>query len=123
MANLAGFKSDEFKTNESSLINRNIVVNGRRTSIRLESEMWNDLHDICKREGKSLHEMCTLVNASKKPRRSLTSAIRVFLLGYYRAAATEDGHTRAGHGEGYQIGRKIIATTENLVQASIPHKS
>ena len=92
---------------QSSLVNRNVVVDGRRTSIRLEAEMWNDLRDVCKREGKSLHELCTLVSSVKPQERSLTSAIRVFLLTYYRSAATEDGHSRAGHGAGYQIGRKV----------------
>ncbi len=91
---------------KGSLINRNIVVDGRRTSIRLEAEMWNDLRDICKREGKTLHELCTLVDNFKPAERSLTSAIRVFLITYYRSAATEDGHFKAGHGAGYQIGRK-----------------
>jgi hypothetical protein len=34
----------------------------------------------------------------KNPRTSLTAAIRVFLMLYFRAASTEDGHGRAGHG-------------------------
>ena len=97
---------DSSRKGLSSLINRNIVVDGRRTSIRLEEEMWGDLQDICKREGKSMNELCTLVNNFRPTGRSLTSAIRVFLITYYRAAATEDGHIRAGHGAGYQIGRR-----------------
>ncbi len=100
------------ETRQSSLINRNIVVDRRRTSIRLETEMWNDLADICKREGKTMHELCTLVNAVKPAGRSLTSAIRVFLISYYRAAATEDGHSKAGHGAGYQIGHRTEILTQ-----------
>ncbi len=87
----------------STLVNRNVVIDEHRTSVRLEPEMWNDLRDICRREGKSIHEMCTLVNERKHHSRSLTSAIRVFLIAYYRSAATEDGHSRAGHGQGYQF--------------------
>lgn len=34
----------------------------------------------------------------KNPQTSLTAAIRVFLMLYYRAAATDEGHRRAGHG-------------------------
>jgi predicted DNA-binding ribbon-helix-helix protein len=105
--NVVGIKPEGSEPAKSSLINRNIVVNGHRTSVRLEAEMWSDLQAICRRENKSLHEMCSLISANKKGRRSLTSAIRVFLLGYYRAAATEEGHSRAGHGGGYQIGHKI----------------
>ena len=91
------------KESRSTLINRNIVVNTHRTSVRLEAEMWNDLRDICRREDKSIHEICTLIADRKHESRSLTSAIRVFLIAYYRAAATEDGHDRAGHGQDYQF--------------------
>jgi hypothetical protein len=34
----------------------------------------------------------------KNDKTSLTAAIRVFLMLYFRAAATEEGHARAGHG-------------------------
>ena len=34
----------------------------------------------------------------KNPNTSLTAAIRVFLMLYFRAATTEEGHMRAGHG-------------------------
>ena len=87
----------------STLINRNIVVNSHRTSVRLEAEMWNDLRDICRREDKSVHDICTLIADRKHESRSLTSAIRVFLIAYYRAAATEEGHDRAGHGQDYRF--------------------
>ncbi len=83
----------------STLINRNIIVSGHRTSVRLEPEMWGALLDISAREGKSVHELCTLVADRKKPDCSLTAAIRVFTMAYYKAAATEDGHQRAGHGQ------------------------
>ena len=35
----------------------------------------------------------------KNERTSLTAAIRVFLMLYFRAAATENGHMKAGHGD------------------------
>lgn len=82
----------------STLVSRNITILGRRTSVRLEPEMWNALRDIAKREGCSTHDICSLINLRKNIRTSLTGAIRVFLMLYYRAAATEDGHERVGHG-------------------------
>lgn len=30
----------------------------------------------------------------------MTAAIRVFVVAYFRAASTEDGHSKAGHGPG-----------------------
>ena len=112
------------KEPRSTLINRNVVIDSHRTSVRLEAEMWNDLRDICRRESKSIHEICTLVNSRKDESRSLTSAIRVFLIAYYRSAATEDGHYRAGHGQSYQfvqrhsVGEELIGRAYNEEEAA-----
>ena len=81
----------------SSLINQNVVVAGRRTSVRLEAAMWDALREIGHREGRSVHEVCTEVAAQRRES-SLTSGLRSYILNYYREAATDSGHTRAGHG-------------------------
>ena len=88
----------------SSLINRNVVVEGRRTSIRLEADMWDALTEICQREGCRIHELATMVNSTRRES-TLTAAIRVFIMNYYRAASTEQGHARAGHGKAMRPGR------------------
>lgn len=85
---------------KSTLVSRNVTVAGHRTSMRLEPEMWNALYDICRRERVSIHALCTEINERKAPNSSLTAAIRVFLMAYYQAAATEEGHARANHGAG-----------------------
>jgi predicted DNA-binding ribbon-helix-helix protein len=80
-----------------SLVSRNVTISGRRTSLRLESETWRALEEICTREGKNFHEVCTMI----EERRSVsnrTSAVRSFIIDYYRVAATETGHAKAGHG-------------------------
>ena len=83
---------------QSTLVSRNITVLGRRTSVRLEPEMWTALREIARRESCKIHDVCSLIQMRKNPDTSLTAAIRVFLMLYYRAASTEEGHTRAGHG-------------------------
>jgi len=93
--NLSEEGDDEFR---STLVSRNITVCGRRTSVRLEPEMWTALRDIAKREQCRIHDVCSLIDMRKNPRTSLTAAIRVFLMLYFRAASTEDGHARAAHG-------------------------
>jgi predicted DNA-binding ribbon-helix-helix protein len=69
--------------------------------MRLEAAMWDALHAICRREGRSLHEMCSMIN-DQRQESSLTAAIRVFIMVYFRSAATDEGHQRAGHGDGTQ---------------------
>lgn len=83
----------------SGLVSKNILINGRRTSVRLEPEMWNALRDIAAREKCTVHELCSLVNLCKRPQSTLTAGIRVFLMLYYKSATTDDGHKRAGHGD------------------------
>ncbi len=89
----------ENSVGQSSLVSKNVTIFDRRTSIRLEPEMWAALKDIAHRERCSVHDVCTLVYARKKAETSLTAAIRVFLMLYYRASSTEQGHLRAGHGD------------------------
>lgn len=88
----------EDSKNKSSLVSRNITVLGKRTSVRLEPEMWRELKNISKREKCTIHDLCSLISLRKNKRTSLTAAIRVFLMLYFRAASTEHGHQKAGHG-------------------------
>jgi predicted DNA-binding ribbon-helix-helix protein len=81
------------------LINRNVTVNGRRTSLRLEPEMWDALEEVAKREGVRVSDVVSRIDRDLRgPGSGLTARVRVFVLGYFRAAATENGHLNAGHG-------------------------
>ena len=79
---------------------RNVSVGGRRTSVRLEPQIWDTLAEICRREFCTPHDVCTHVAARKSRPGSLASSLRVFILDYFRRSATEDGHRRVGHGQG-----------------------
>lgn len=95
---LADITDLDGETSRSTLVSRNITVLGRRTSVRLEPEMWTALRDIARREACSIHDLSSLIQLRKNPDTSLTAAIRVFLMLYYRASSTEEGHRRSGHG-------------------------
>jgi len=81
----------------TTLLSRNVTVDGHRTSMRLEPVMWEALAEICRRERRSVHEICTMVD-TRRMTSSLTAALRVYILEYFRTAATEEGHVLAGHG-------------------------
>lgn len=70
--------SSRFK---SALVTRNIRIDGRRTSIRLEPAFWDVLDEASRREGLSPHDICTRA-ATRAMQHGLTGAIRVFLLCY-----------------------------------------
>lgn len=81
----------------STLINRNVTLNGRRTSLRLEPDMWEALQEVCEREDCDFSQLFSMIEEKRRDS-SLTAAIRAFLLIYFRNAATERGHSQAGHG-------------------------
>ncbi len=81
----------------STLVQRNIAVASHRTTVRLEPAMWDALGEICQREDVSLNNLCSRI-ADRRSASSLTAMIRVFVMSYFRAAATEEGHARTGHG-------------------------
>jgi predicted DNA-binding ribbon-helix-helix protein len=69
----------------TSLINHNVRGAGKRTSMRLEPETWDAFRDICQIEQISTEELVTRAVQSY-PGGGRTSAVRVFVLMYYRTA-------------------------------------
>lgn len=70
-----------------TLQSKNVRIHNRRTSIRLEPEMWNALKEIAALEVCTVHDLCGAVHDLKEPGASFTAALRVFLMEYYRSAA------------------------------------
>ncbi len=69
----------------STLVNRNVIIAGRRTSLRLEPALWDALREVCRREGMTRHELCTWINRRRRAS-TLTAAVRVFIVSYFRLA-------------------------------------
>lgn len=69
-----------------SFQNRNIRLEGKRTSMRMEHAMWDALEDIAGRENKTVGELCAII-AARKIGSNLTAAVRLFIIVYFRIAA------------------------------------
>jgi predicted DNA-binding ribbon-helix-helix protein len=93
----------------STLVNRNVHIRSRRTSLRLEPAMWDALEEICRREGMTEHELCTRIDGLDIAS-SLTASVRVFIVTYFRGAATEKGHAGVGHGALYKARARPAGT-------------
>ena len=78
----------------SSLVNHNVRGAGKRTSMRLEPAAWDALRDICQREQISTEEIVARA-VRAHPQGGRTSAVRVYLLMYYRSAFRERAELRA----------------------------
>jgi predicted DNA-binding ribbon-helix-helix protein len=98
----------------SRLVNRNIVAGRGRTSMRLEPELWDALLEICQREAIDPGQLVRRVEQQGHAG-GRTSAVRVFLLTYFRSAATEAGHTQAGHGGGEPTRPTLSAAPESAM--------
>lgn len=97
--------SDGANPEDSVLVVRNVEIHDRkgrkvRTSMRLEPYVWESLQEIARREGRTHHELCDIISRTKPVSATLTAAVRLFILMYFRYAATEEGHRDAGHGKG-----------------------
>ena len=74
------------ETSPSSLVIHNVVVAGHRTSVRLEPIMWEALQDIARQQQMTIHDLVTGIDRERTAS-SLTAAIRVYIVDFYRAAA------------------------------------
>ncbi|PWC35914.1 ribbon-helix-helix domain-containing protein [Azospirillum sp. TSO35-2] len=77
---------------------KNAIVNGKRTSLKLEAPIWDAVDEICRIEGLTPSELFSGV--AERSGENLASAVRVLVMVYFRQAATERGHRDAGHGAG-----------------------
>ena len=71
--------------------------------------------EICRREGTSINDLVGLIDRQRRESK-LTAAIRVFVMAYYRAASTDEGHVGAGHG----ILRHAAASAESRTPKKKP---
>lgn len=78
----------------SSLVIHNIVVGNHRTSVRLEPVMWDALRDIAHRQQVTVHDLVTDIDRERTAS-SLTAAIRVYIVDFYRAAVLPAGPPQA----------------------------
>lgn len=99
-ARLAGQegRANENAKPRSTLLAKNVRVNGRRTSVRMEPEVWSAISEITRRENLDRNNLFTTIANRLKPHQTLSSAVRAFIITYYRESSTESGHVRAGHG-------------------------
>lgn len=77
-------RSPKKRQTTSTLVMKIIFVDDKRTSARLEPAMWNALDDIRRRKKISLSELISQI-AHQRSSSSLTAAIRVYIVEFYRS--------------------------------------
>ncbi|CAK0754817.1 hypothetical protein CCP2SC5_10092 [Azospirillaceae bacterium] len=64
---------------------RTLVINGRRTTVRLETVMWSALDEIAEREHADVPQLCSIIDR-RRGKAGLAPSIRVLITAYYRKA-------------------------------------
>jgi len=68
---------------KSRVLKRSIVIASHKTSVSIEDEFWDSLTEIARERGMTLMELVATIDA-KRQHANLSSAIRLFVLGFYR---------------------------------------
>lgn len=74
---------------------RNVVVSGRRTSIRMERLFWTCLEEMCRERGAGIADVLTEIDG-RRGDLSLTAAVRLHVVAaYHRRLVPAGGERRA----------------------------
>ncbi len=71
------------------MLTRNVVIHDKRTTIRLESAVWEALDELCMRERINRHELCTRIETRRRGV-NRAQAVRAAVVNYYRLALKSD---------------------------------
>lgn len=78
---------------KSPVVKRSIVIAGHKTSVSLEDAFWDALKEIAAGRRLTLSDLVATIDSSRS-QGNLSSAIRLFVLDYYR------GYASSGRGHG-----------------------
>lgn len=71
---------------KSPVVKRSIVIAGHKTSVSLEDAFWKGLKEIAGGRGMTLSDLVSTIDSERR-HGNLSSAIRLFVLNYYRNQA------------------------------------
>ncbi|KUJ85863.1 aryl-sulfate sulfotransferase [Ruegeria marisrubri] len=65
-------------------VKRSLTLKGHRTSVSLEDEFWQAFREIAKAKSMPINVLASEIDAARDPETGLASAMRVFILNWYR---------------------------------------
>jgi predicted DNA-binding ribbon-helix-helix protein len=71
---------------KSAIVKRSIVLAGHKTSVSLENEFWDGLHQIADQKKTTMSVLLQQIDTDRRYA-NLSSAIRIFVFNYFRAQA------------------------------------
>jgi len=83
---------------KSPVIKRSIVIAGHKTSVSLEDAFWRGLKEIADSREMTLSDLVSTID-SERSHGNLSSAIRLFVLHYYRTHGEREPRPAPTSGE------------------------
>jgi predicted DNA-binding ribbon-helix-helix protein len=80
---------------KSPVVKRSIVIAGHKTSVSLEDAFWKGLKEIATGRDMTLSDLVAAID-SERQHGNLSSAIRLFVLDFYRNQLSDDNEGRDG---------------------------
>jgi predicted DNA-binding ribbon-helix-helix protein len=80
---------------KSPVVKRSIVIAGHKTSVSLEDAFWKGLKEIASGRDITLSELVAAID-SERQHGNLSSAIRLFVLDFYRNQLSDHKSAREG---------------------------
>ena len=74
----------------STVVKRSVIVGGHKTSVSLEDEFWKSIRELAAGQDMTLYQLVSKIDKSRK-HANLSSAIRLYVLDFYRKAAATAG--------------------------------
>ncbi len=80
---------------KSPVVKRSIVIAGHKTSVSLEDAFWKGLKEIADQRNVTLSDLVANIDSQRR-HGNLSSAIRLFVLDFYRNRPASDKDGRDG---------------------------
>lgn len=65
-------------------VKRSLTLKGHRTSVSLEDEFWRAFREIAIEKDLSINALASDIDVARDPETGLASAMRVYVLNWYR---------------------------------------
>jgi predicted DNA-binding ribbon-helix-helix protein len=89
---------------KSPVVKRSIVIAGHKTSVSLEDAFWKGLKEIASGREATLSELVASIDADRQ-HGNLSSALRLFVLDFYRNQLSEEIGLQAAPRDDLMLGR------------------
>ena len=84
---------------KSTVVKRSIVIDGHKTSVSLEDAFWSELKEIAHTQQVTLSALVARIDETRH-HSNLSSAIRLYVLEYFRTRGVSNEVCRPDPGEG-----------------------